>query len=220
MRSDAEIQQAVLRELKWDPRVEETDVGIEVDAGIVTLTGTVGSYAKRIAAQEAAHAVFGVQDVANDIQVRLPGSLARTDTDLAQAARRALEWNVVVPAERIRTTVADGWITLEGEVDSWHEREEAERAVRHLTGVKAIIDQIRVNVPAGAAADVRDEIEGALERRAEREAQRIQVSIHDGTVTLAGTVRSWPEKRAVIGAARFTPGIHSVVDHLRIDPGA
>ena len=115
-KTDSQIQQDVLRELKWDTRVEETDVGVEVDRAVVTLTGTVSSYAKRMAAQEAAHRVAGVLDVVNDIQVHLPGSLARTDTEIAQAVRHALEWDVVVPDTQIRSTVSDGWVTLEGDV--------------------------------------------------------------------------------------------------------
>jgi osmotically-inducible protein OsmY len=117
-KTDAEIQQDVIRELKWDPRVEETEVGVEVDNGIVTLTGTVSSWAKRLAAKEAAHRVFGVLDVANDVTVKVPGSLTRTDTDLAQAVRHALKWDVMVPDERITSTVSNGWVTLEGTVDS------------------------------------------------------------------------------------------------------
>ena len=130
MKSDAQIQQEVLRELKWDTRVEETDVGVEVDHGIVTLTGTVSNYAKRLAAQEAAHRVRGVLDVANDVEVRIPGSLARTDTEIAHTVCRTLEWWVQVPDERIQSTVMDGWVTLEGIVDFYYQREEAERAVR------------------------------------------------------------------------------------------
>src|SRR5262245_26051214 len=104
-KSDSQIQQEVLQELKWDTRVEETEVGVEVDQGVVTLTGTVSSYAKRLAAQEAAHRVIGVLDVANDIQVKVPGGLTRTDTEIAQAVRRALEWDIWVPDGRIQSTI-------------------------------------------------------------------------------------------------------------------
>jgi osmotically-inducible protein OsmY len=218
MKSDSQIQQAVIRELKWDTRVDETDVGVEVDEGVVTLTGTVETYVKRTAAQEAAHRVAGVLDVANDIHVRVPGALGRTDTEIAQAVRRALEWHTEVPHERIQTTVADAWVSLKGTVDHWHERENAELAVRHLTGVHGVVNQIKVVPPTVAPAVVRGEIEQALERRAEREAKHISVAVEDGTVTLSGTVHSWPERRAVLGAARFTRGVRDVVDRLRIAP--
>ncbi len=104
-KTDAEIQQDMLREFKWDTRVEETDVGVEVDSGVVTLTGTVSSWAKRMAAQEAAHRVVGVLDVANDIRVKAQGSPGRTDTEIAQAVRRALEWDVFVPEKSLQSTV-------------------------------------------------------------------------------------------------------------------
>jgi osmotically-inducible protein OsmY len=216
--SDAEIQQEVLRELRWDTRVEETEVGVEVDKGVVTLTGTVSSYAKKLAAQEAAHRVAGVLDVANNVQVKIPGTLGRTDTQIAQAVRRALEWDALVPDERIRSTVADGWVTLEGTVDYLGEREDAERAVRYLLGVRGVHNQITVSAAKIKTADVRQIIEDALERRAEREAERIQVQVDDGSVTLSGRVRSWAEKRAIMGAVSHAPGVQTVKDQLRITP--
>jgi osmotically-inducible protein OsmY len=217
-KSDATIQKDVLRELSWDTRVDETDVGVEVDKGIVTLTGTVSSFAARFAAQRAAHRVAGVLDVANDIIVRAPGSPGTTDTELAQAVRHALEWDAHVPHTRITSTVSGKWVTLEGNVDLWSQREDAERAVRRLAGLVGVTDQIVV-VPTRVKADeIREAIEEALERRAEREAERIQVSVTDGVVTLRGMVRSYAEKRAVIGAAGFAPGVRSVEDHLRIEP--
>ena len=219
-KTDAQIQQDVIREFKWDPRVEETEVGVEVDNGIVTLTGTVTSWAKRGAAQEAAHRVFGVLDVANDITVKVPGSLARTDTDVAQAVRHALQWDVMVPEARITSTVSNGWVTLEGTVDNWTQREDAERAVRNLTGVSGVINKIAVVMSTAHAEDVRKAIEEALERRAEREARKVRVETSGGTVTLSGVVRSWGERQAVVSSARFTPGVRVVNDHLTVDPYA
>jgi osmotically-inducible protein OsmY len=216
MKSDAQIQQDVLRELKWDPRVEETDVGVEVDQGVVTLTGTVGSYATRRAAEEAAHQVQGVLDVANDVRVKPPLSAERTDTDVAQAVRHALVWDALVPHERIRSTIADGWVTLEGAVEQWYQRTDAEEAVRPLAGVRGVTNRIAVQPPAVDGELVEQAIEQALERRAEREAQRIQVAVRDGTVTLTGSVPSWAAKQAVLGAARFTAGVKAIDDRLRI----
>ncbi len=218
-KTDSQIQQDVLRELKWDTRVEETDVGVEVDRAVVTLTGTVSSYAKRIAAQEAAHRVAGVLDVVNDIKVHLPGSLERNDTEIAQAVRHALEWDVVVPDTQIRTTVSGGWVTLLGEVGTWHERDIAERAVRNLAGVRGVTNQIKVSLPHVKTETIREEIEQALERRAERHAKNIQIEIRDGIVKMTGPVHSWAEREAVIGAARYTPGVVSVEDHLHLQGG-
>jgi osmotically-inducible protein OsmY len=219
-KTDSQIQQDVLRELSWDPRVEETEVGVEVDNGVVTLTGTVSSWAKRMAAQDAAHRVAGVLDVANDIKVTLPGDLVRTDTEIAQAVRRALEWDALVPHARIRSTVSNGWVTLEGNVDTWTEREDAERAVQNLVGVRGVSDTLTVLSAKPVLPErVREAIENALERRAEHEAKRIKVEVTStGTVTLTGQVRSWAEKRATLAAARFAPGVRSVEDRLEINP--
>jgi osmotically-inducible protein OsmY len=219
-KTDSEIQRDVLHELTWDPRVEETEVGVEVDDGVVTLTGTVSSWAKRVAAQEAAHRVAGVLDVANDIEVKLPGDLERTDTEIAQAVRRALEWDALVPDARIQSTVSNGWVTLEGNVDTWTEREDAECAVQNLVGVLGVTDKLAVTSAKPVQTEkVREAIENALERRAEREAKRIKVEVtHAGTVSLTGQVRSWAEKRATLAAARFAPGVRSVEDHLDINP--
>jgi osmotically-inducible protein OsmY len=216
-RTDSDIQQAVLRELKWDTRVEETDVGVEVDAGVVTLTGTVSSWAKRIAAQEAAHRVSGVLDVANDIQVKVLGSLDRTDTDIASAVRHALQWDVFVPEAGIRSTVSNAWVTLEGDVDYWSQRDDAEKAIRNLAGVRGVSNQIEIKPPKVSSLEVRKAIEAALERQAEREAQRISLDVRDGRVGMSGVVHSWAEKVAVVGAAKGTPGVRTVDDHLRIE---
>ena len=143
-KTDAQVHHDVLEELKWDSRVDETEVGVEVDKGVVTLTGTVTSWAKRMAAEEAARRVIGVLDVANDIKVKIPGGLSRTDTEIAQAVRHALQWDVFVPEEQISSTVSDGWVTLDGTVERWSQRNDAERAVRNLTGVKGVANRIAV----------------------------------------------------------------------------
>jgi osmotically-inducible protein OsmY len=219
-KTDSEIQQAVLRELKWDTRVKETDVGVEVEAGIVTLTGTVFSWAERVAAQQAAHRVAGVLDVANDIQVRLPGTSGRTDTELASAIRHMLEWDAFVPHARIRSTVSDGWVTLEGDVDYYSQRDDAERSVRNTVGVRGISNLIEIKPPKAIGHDLRNSIDEALQRQAQRGAKHISFEVQDGCVTLSGTVHSWAERQAAIGAATGTPGVKRVEDKLRIEPYA
>lgn len=222
MKSDSEIQSDVLKELKWDTRVEETEVGVQVHQGIVTLVGTVTSYAKKLAAQEAAHRVSGVLDVANDITVRVPGNLARTDTEIAQAVRRALEWDVMIPYERIRSTVENGWVILEGTVKFLHEKQDAERAIANLIGVQGVTNSIAIQATSPQPRQLRQKIEEALERHAQRqanlEARHIQVEIQDGTVTLSGEVRSWPEEKAIVGAVSHAPGVQQVKDRLRVNP--
>lgn len=215
-KTDIQIHHDVLEELKWDSRVDEREVGVQVKGGVVTLAGTVSSWAKRLAAQEAAHRVLGVFDVANELEVKtMP---AHTDTEIAQAVRRALEWNVFVPKEKITSTVSDGSVTLEGTVESASQRSDAEQTVRNLRGVRMVVNKIVVVPAKPVLGDVRKAIEQVLERRAEREAQRIQVDVRDGTVTLTGSVHSWAERKSLVSAVRFTPGVHDVEDHLRTEP--
>ena len=217
-KTDSAIQQDVIRELKWDTRVDETDVSVQVDEGVVTLSGTVNSWGKRHAAAEAAHRVFGVLDVANDVAVKAPGTPGRTDTEIALAVRSALTWDVFVPEGRVKSTVSDGVVTLEGDVDTWRQREDAESAIRNLEGVRAVVNVIDVKAPKVDAARVRRSIEDALERQAEREAKRVWVEMHDGEAKVFGTVHSWAEKQAVVGAAKGTPGVLRVEDLVRIEP--
>jgi osmotically-inducible protein OsmY len=216
--SDSDLQQAVLRELKWSTRVDNTEVGVTVERGVVTLTGTVESYAKKVAAQEAAHRVFGVLDVANDLQVRVPGNLGRTDAEIAQAVRNALEWDVWVDDKRIKSTVSNGFVTLEGDVSLLRERDDVECTIHRLAGVRGVLNRIRVKPVIARAEDVQAAIEEALERRAEREAHRIKVELHDGEVKLSGAVDSWAEKRAILGVVSHAPGVRAVHENLFIDP--
>ncbi|HKY27961.1 MAG TPA: BON domain-containing protein [Pyrinomonadaceae bacterium] len=215
---DYEIKQQVLRELKWDSRIAWAQIGADVHDGIVTLTGTVRSYAAKSAAQQAAHRVAGVLDVANDIEVRPSGTFARTDAEIAKAVRHTLEWDALVPDERIKSTVSGGWVTLEGNVDLWREREDAERSVLKLAGVVGVINQITIIPRQVDPEELRDEIEDALERRAEREADRLRIEVKDGAVELWGRVHSWQEKRAVLGSIGHMPGVMALKEHLRIDP--
>jgi osmotically-inducible protein OsmY len=217
-RTDREVMRRILRELKWDSRIEWASINVEVNDGVATLTGTVPSYAQKIAAQDAAHRVAGVLDVANDIEVKPVDRFARTDTDIASAVRNALEWDAMVPNELIKSTVSDGWVTLEGEVDYWRERNDAERAVHQLSGVVGVINKITIRKRPVDPKRLREEIELALERRADREAQRLTIDVRDGAVDLWGHVHSWQEKRAVIGSISHAPGVTEVRDHLRIDP--
>lgn len=218
-RTDAQIKELVASELQWDHRVDETEVGVQVQDGIVTLTGIVDSCAKRVAAEEAAHRVSGVLDVANDIRVKPAGSGGRTDTEIAAAVRSALEWDVFCDDSKIQSTVTDGRVTLTGRVESLAQRDAAEQAIRNLAGVCGIQNQLAVERgPVGS--DVREAIEAALARRAEREAHGIDVIVEEGRVTLHGIVHSWTEKQAVLGAARGTPGVHTVHDDLRVHPWA
>lgn len=220
MKKDAEIKEDVIRELKWDTRVNETEIGVSVAAGVITLTGTVSSLGKKLAAGEAAHRVGGVLDVANDISVKPAGSYARSDTDIARAVRSALEWDVFIPDDRIRSTVSQGWVTLEGDVDYYNHRADAEHAVRNLAGVRGVTNRIEVTSAKVEPRDIRSALEEALKRHAARDVKRIAIDISEGRVSLTGSVHSSSERQAVLGAAKATPGVRAVVDHLRVEPYA
>ncbi len=217
-KTDNEIKQQVLRELKWDSRIGWAQIGVDVRDGVVALTGVVSSFAKKSAAQQAAHRIRGVLDVANAIEVRPDALIARTDADIARGIRQVLEWDALVPDERIKSTVSDGWITLEGDVDCWREREDAEQAVLRLVGVIGVTNMLTIKPSQIAAEALRDEIECALERRADREAERLRIDVKNGAVELWGRVHSWQEKRAVLGSITHMQGVSAVKDHIRIDP--
>lgn len=217
-KSDSEIKTQVLRELKWDSRIGGSEIGVAVTQGVVTLTGIVTNYAKRVAAQDAAHRVAGVLDVANEIEVRRQGEFVKSDEDLARAVRHVLEWDAFVPDKRIKSSISDGWVTLEGEVDLWREREDAEKAVLRLEGVIGVINKIQM-VPRKVDPDeLLEQIEYALERRADREAERLRIEVNDGAVDVFGRVHSWQEKRAVLGSISHAPGVMAIRDHIRLDP--
>lgn len=217
-KSDSEIKQQVLRELKWDSRIAWSEIGVEVLEGVVTLTGNVNSYAKKLATQEAAHRIDGVLDVANEIEVRPTGDFTRKDSDIALAVRHVLQWEALVPDERLQSTVSDGWVTLEGEVDFWREREDAQRSVLRLEGVVGVVNEITIAPQKVDADELVEDIQDALERRADREAERLRIEVHDGAVDLFGRVHSWQEKRAVVGSISHAPGVIQIRDHLRVDP--
>jgi osmotically-inducible protein OsmY len=215
--TDKEIQQAVLRELEWEPVVKSTEVGVSVKEGVVTLSGFVDSYAKKYDAERAAKRVEGVKAVVNDLEVKLPFNDERTDEDIARAALRALEDRITVPHERIKITVNDGWITLEGDVEWNYQKEAAEVAVRDLTGIKGVTNRINV-LPRVSPSDVKTKIEEALKRMAEVDAKRITVETTDSKVILHGKVRSWVEWDEAQRAAWRAPGVKAVENQLVISP--
>lgn len=217
-KTDSEIKQQVLRELKWDSRIVWSEIGVEVLEGIVTLTGRVNTYGKKLAAQEAAHRIAGVLDVANEIEVRPVAESVKTDEDIAKAVRHALQWDAFVPDENIQSTVSEGWVTLEGKVNLWRERQDAERAILRLEGVIGVVNKLVV-IPAKInPRELLEEIEFALERRAHRHAERLRIEIHGDAIDLFGRVHSWQEKRAIVGSISHAQGVGQIRDHLRIDP--
>ncbi len=215
IRIDEEIQKDVLAELKWDAQVQPNEIGVAVKDGVVTLTGWVDSYLKKWAAEDAAHRVSGVRAVANEIEVKL--ATERTDADIAAAAVRALEWDSSVPADTIKVTVSKGWVTLRGEVEWQYQKEDAERIVRRLSGVKGVSNLITIK-PSVTPAELKEKIEDALVRNAEIDADRITVEVQGGKAILKGTVRSWAEREAAERAAWSAPGITSVDNRIQVEP--
>lgn len=217
MKTDSELKTDVLRELVWDIRIDEAAIGVSAHHGIITLSGTVSDWAEKHAAEEAAHRVAGVLDVANEIEIKPSWATTRTDVDIAQAVRSALVWNRFLPDRQIRSTVADhGAVTLTGTVRTLAQRDEAERVVHDLAGVRYVQNELVVEGPSVAEDALHATIKQALERHVAREAERISVDIHGDAVVLSGRVASWRERRAVLGAARGTPGVRRVDDRLRI----
>lgn len=215
---DEEIQRRVLDDLRWVPEVEPTDIGVEVDDGVVTLTGTVDSYPMKIAAERVALRLAGVKAVANDIQVELPFERIRDDTDIARAAATALEWDTRVPDERVRVSVRDGWVILEGDVFWQYQREAAADAVRNLTGVKGVTNLITISTPKVPAEEAKSKIEEALKRSVGIDAVQIQVDVKDGKATLSGSVRSPSAREEAEKAAWSARGIWEVENRIAVAP--
>jgi osmotically-inducible protein OsmY len=213
VRTDREIQADVLAELRWDPSIQANEIGVAVKDGVVTLTGTVDTYLKKWKAEEAAHRVNGVVAIANDITVRTIGE--RTDADIAAAAVHALKWNASVPADKIHVTVDKGWVTLKGEVEWQFQRQEAERAVRGLWGVKGVSNLITIK-PSASPAELKKKIEDALVRSAEVDANNITVEVQGSKVILKGKVRSWAERQEAERTAWLAPGVTSVSNQITL----
>lgn len=213
MRSDTELQREVSNELRWDPSVRDEEIAVAVRDGVVTLGGAVDSFAVKLAALKAAERVSGVRAVADELDVQLPGGSQRSDTQLAHQVVNALRWDVLVPDDRIKARVEQGWVTLEGEVDWEFERRAARRAVQNLTGLRGVTNLVILRQRA-STLDVSQRIKDALRRQAELDARMIEVETTGSAVTLHGTVHSWAERRQAEQAAWSAPGVTRVDDRL------
>ena len=217
LRTDIDIQKDVVAELKYDPSLRDDDVAVAVRDGVVTLAGFVDSYTEKWTAERVAGRVKGVKAIANDIEVRLPSSAERSDPDIAHAAVNALKWNTSVPEDRVQVKVQKGWLTLDGDVDWYYQKEAAERAVRQLAGIRGVSNLISVRVRP-LPSDVKQKIKDALRRGAEFDVEHINVEMAGQKAILRGIVRSYAEMRDAERAARNAPGVTEVENKLIIDP--
>ncbi len=215
MKTDAELQQDVIAELKWEPSINAAQIGVEVKDGIVTLAGHVSTYVEKRGAERAAQRVSGVKALTVEMDVKLAGSNKRTDADIAISAKSALQGRSSLPKDSVKVMVEDGWVTLSGNVDWEYQRQAAAGAVRYLTGVTGVSDQIAIR-PKVSLTAVKSEIEAALKRRAASDAQTISVEVSGADVTLTGEVHSWAERDLARHSAWGTPGVRNVVDNMTV----
>jgi osmotically-inducible protein OsmY len=215
MKSDAKLKREVLAELDWEPGINAAKIGVIVENGVVTLSGYVNSLPEKWAAERAVKRVAGVEAVAEEIEVRIPADRTRTDADIARAAKNALEWNVSVPHDQVSVIVQDGWVTLEGEVGRWHQRQAAYDAVCNLTGVRGISNEITVKSKT-TPARVKSKIKKALERNARIDSEDITVEVSGDKVFLGGSVRSWAEREEAEMAACAAPGVCQIENNIKV----
>lgn len=217
MRSDAQIKQDVLDELVFQPSIDETQIGVIVKKGIVTLTGKVFTYANKMAAEEAVKKVKGVKAVAEDIEVGYDTNENKTDSEIAKAVIDALLWNSAVPEEKIKLNIEDGYVYLTGEVNWDYEKEATKRVIQNLIGVKGIFDHMTVKQVDEKPFQIKERINKAFMRSAYIDANNITIDlIDDHIIRLKGHVHSLAEKEEAQKAAFYAPGIYEVENELDV----
>jgi osmotically-inducible protein OsmY len=215
MKTDAQLQDDVMAELRWEPAVDAAQIGVEVNDGIVTLAGHVTNYAGKWNAEHAAQRVNGVKALVVEIDVTLAGTTRRTDADIARSAKDVLQWTTDAPVDTVHIKVEKGNVILSGAVDWEYQRRDAADAIRHLVGVKSVVNMVTIK-PNVSTRVVKADIDAALKRRASRDSNSISVSVEGAEVTLSGSVHNWTERELANNSAWGAPGVRNVVDRLTI----
>ncbi len=213
-KTDMQLKQDIEAELSWDPRVNAAQIGVSVEKGAVSLFGAVDTNPEKCAAEEATKRVSGVRTVAQHLTVKILADHLRSDSDLAAAAQNALLWDVFVP-KTVTARVQQGAVTLEGLVTWNYQRDAAERAIRHLRGVVAVYNSITLK-PEASAAEVKKNVQAALQRQVATDANSIHIETAGGIVTLTGHASSWQSIEDAANAAWAAPGVTEVIDHVKM----
>jgi osmotically-inducible protein OsmY len=213
--TDKDLRRDVLDELDFEPSLDAGDIGVAVADGVVTLTGDVGSYAEKVEAERAVRRVKGVRAIAQEIQVRPHNAKKIEDDQIAARALAIIDWSVHLPKDAIQVKVAQGWITLTGEVPWWFQADAAEEAVRKLSGVVGVLNLCEVK-PRVQPSAVKDRVLEAFKRNALFEADAIKVTVAGDKVTLEGNVTALAERDAAERAAWSAPGVRSVEDWITV----
>lgn len=215
MKTDAELKNDVLDELAWQPNIDETKIGVIVENGIVTLSGVVDNYTKKLAAEKAAKVVKGVKAVVLYIDVKYITEFKKTDKEILNAVLNALAWDTSVPENKVSVKVKDGWVNLSGELKWFYQKDAAKKAVENLLGVKGIVNSIHIK-QAVEPTQIREKINSAFERSSELNAKNIYIVINSHTLTLRGAVSSIAEKDEAQRAAYLAPGVYEVKNELKV----
>jgi osmotically-inducible protein OsmY len=213
--SDMKLKKAVEEELEWEPSIDAEHIGVAAENGVITLSGHVANYTQKFAAEAATRRVKGVRAIAEEIEVRFPGDKQVADDQIAKRALDVIAWNCSIPRDAFQVKVQQGVVILTGEADWFFQRDDAESAVRKLTGIKGLINEIKIK-PKVQATDIKSRIETALKRSAQVEADSIRVSVTDGRVTLNGRVKAWYERDLAERTAWSAPGVVAVDDRISI----
>ena len=219
MKEDIELQQDVMEEIKWDPQLKDVanQIGVSAREGVVTLSGTIDTYARKLAAEKAAQRVHGVKVVAVDLEVKIAPTTAKTDVEIATAVKNALTWHSAVNEDQIEIKVDEGWVYLEGVVEWDYMKKAAEKAISDLVGVRGVTNRIKVSSKAVEPSEVKRRITAAFHRSASIDSSNVRVEVAGGRVTLSGKVRTWAERQDAENAAWTFPGVVAVDNHIEID---